>query len=167
MRCPTCDHDNIQGVDLCEHCGMDLAGLDFEAWGVDPEDPILVRKLGEIPLKAALTLDRKATVGEAIELMRQFHEGCVFVLDDDGALEGVVTERDITARVAAPGRDPEHTTLESVMTPNPVTLTASDPLAFALFRMGVDGYRHLPVLSGERLAGFLSVRTVLEVLHSA
>ena len=43
------------------------------------------------------------------------------------------------------------------MTPNPVALEKDDVLAWALHRMGVDGYRHLPVLDGERLAGFLDV----------
>jgi CBS domain-containing protein len=78
-----------------------------------------------------------------------------------------LTEHDVTVRVAAPGRDPTRTRLEQVMTPNPVTLQTDDPLAWALHRMGVDGYRHLPVLDGQRLVGFLSVRTVLRVLQEA
>ena len=80
---------------------------------------------------------------------------------------GVLTERDVGSRVAVPGRDPSRTRLEEVMTPNPVTLRTSDPLAWALHRMGVDGYRHIPVLKAERLVGFLSARTVLQILLDA
>jgi CBS domain-containing protein len=167
VNCPTCGEDNIPGEDLCQNCGMDLAGLDVEAWGLDPEDTVLATTLANLPLKDALVLSPSATVSEAIELMQQQHQGCVFVTDDGGALSGVLTERDVVARVAAPGRDPGRTRLEEVMTPNPVTLQKEDPLAWALHRMGVDGFRHLPILDDGQLIGFLSVRTVLEVFRGA
>ena len=167
MNCPTCGKDNIPGEDQCQNCGMDLAGLDVGAWGLDPEDTVLATTLGDLPLKDALVLSLSSTVSEAIELMKQQHQGCVFVTDDSGVLSGVLTERDVVARVAAPGRDPERTRLEEVMTPNPVTLQKQDPLAWALHRMGVDGFRHLPILDDGQLVGFLSVRTVLELFRGA
>ena len=96
--------------------------------------------------------------------MREKREGCVFIEDGDGRLIGTLTERDVTARVVNRDRDPRRTSLDEIMTRDPVTLQKRDPLAWALHRMGVDGYRHLPVLDGERLAGFLSIRTILRVL---
>jgi CBS domain-containing protein len=165
--CPACDHDNIAGVDLCDNCGMDLAGLDVKAWGVDPDDPLLAVPLGDLPLKQPLVLPGDATVLRAIELMRERHEGCVFIQDARGRLAGVFTERDVTVRVAAPARDPAETHLEEVMTRNPVALLKADPLAWALHRMGVDGHRHLPVLDGDGLAGFLSARAVMRVFLDA
>ena len=164
MLCPSCDHDNIPGTDLCEHCGLDLAGLDIEAVGVDDDDPLLKTKLGSLPLKEPVVLGPTATVREAIALLNERQEGCLFVLEPDGALVGVVTEHDITTRVAAPGRDPRKIKLEDIMTPNPVSLEVADPFAWALHRMGVDGHRHLPVLRDGELCGFLSSRTVLEQL---
>ena len=167
MLCPTCDADNIAGEDLCQNCGMDLAGLEAEAWGLDAKDPVLARPLVDLPLKDPIVLPATATVSEAIELMQARSEGCVLVNDDKGKLSGIVTEHDVTTRVAARGRDPSRTQLEKVMTPNPVTLQKNDPLAWAMHRMGVDGYRHLPVLDEQKVVGFLSIRTVLRVLHEA
>lgn len=167
MICPNCASDNIQGEDLCVNCGLDLAGLDVQAWGVSPQDPLLARRLRDLKIKRALVLLPGATVAESLELMIAEHEGCVFVVDDKGGVVGVVTERDIALRVVARGRDPEKTPLAEVMTPSPFTLRPNDKLAFALHRMGVDGYRHLPVVEGERLIGFLSMRTVLQVLAEA
>jgi CBS domain-containing protein len=164
VHCPACEHDNIPGDDLCGNCGMDLAGLDVEAWGVDPDDPMLAFPLSRLALKQPLTLSADATVAEAIDLMKDRHEGCVFILDETDRLRGVMTERDVSARVAAPGRDPEQTRLGEVMTPRPVALQQDDPLAWALHRMGVDGHRHLPVLAEKKLIGFLSVRAVLREL---
>jgi len=166
MICPACDHDNLPGADICADCAMDLAGLDVSAWGVDPQDPVVSVPLGQLPLKEPITLAPDATAAEAIAQMQGRGEGCVFVLEQPGGeLVGVLTERDITTRVAGRGRDPSQTRVAQVMTPNPVTLLREDPLAWALNRMGVEGHRHLPVLdrAGGRLVGFLSVRSVLRL----
>jgi len=167
MRCPACEHNNLPGADLCADCMLDLAGLDVVSRDVDPEDPLLLTPLERLPLKRALEFRAEDTVAAAIRRMGEEHEGCVFVLDDSGRLLGVVTERDIVTRVAARGRDPERTRLDEVMTWDPVTLEQTDPLAWALHRMGVDGYRHLAVVERGRLVGFLSVRAVLRTLAGA
>jgi len=167
MRCPACDHENLPGADLCANCMLDLAGLDVAHWDVDPRDPLLLTPLGRLPLKRALELRAEDTVAAAIRRMGEAHEGCVFVLDDSARVIGVVTERDVVSRVAARGRDPQRTRLDEVMTWDPVTLQSSDPLAWALHRMGVDGYRHLAVVEEGRLVGFLSVRAVLRTLAGA
>jgi CBS domain-containing protein len=52
------------------------------------------------------------------------------------------------------------------MTPRPETLKAGDPLAFALNRMMVGGYRHIPIEEDGKLAGIVSVRHVLKYLTS-
>ena len=95
MNCPTCGHDNIPGQDLCEHCGLDLAGLDVAAWGVDPDDPILTMPLSELALKEPLVLAPGEPVIRAIEMMKQRKEGCVFILDE-GELVGVLTVVHVT-----------------------------------------------------------------------
>jgi CBS domain-containing protein len=164
MLCPACNHDNIPGEDLCAECGMDLVGLDVPARDISADDPLLARPLGELPLKKPLLLPLDATVAAAVELMQERHEGCVFLLETGRRLAGVFTERDVALRVVTRGRDPQTTLLREVMTPNPFALRHDDSLAFALHRMGVDGFRHIPVLNGERIVGFLSIRTVLRVL---
>jgi CBS domain-containing protein len=141
-----------------------LAGLDVQVWGVDPADPLLATPLAELPLKKPLVLGPGASVAEAVALMRQNHEGCVFVEQEGEGLIGVFTERDVAVRVASRGRNPEKTRLEEVMTASPVALQRDDPVSWALHRMGIDGFRHIPVLDDGRLYGFLSSRTVLKVL---
>lgn len=165
VRCPACDHGNIPGEDLCEHCGMDLAGLDVGTWGVAPEDPLLSRTLAEIELKRPLVVLADDPVSAAVEKMKRRHEGCVFVLDDRGAPLGVLGEREVVVGVAAPGRDPDRTPVREIMDRAPITLERSDPLAWALHRMGVDGRRHVAVTDEGALVGFLSIRTVLSVLR--
>ena len=155
MLCPDCAHDNIPGTDLCENCGLDLAGLDVRAWGVSPGDPLLSRKLSDLSLKEPLVLGPQATVAEAIELMAEHHEGCVFVVDEHQKLVGVVTERDVALRVAARGRHPQKLPLHEVMTPRPTKLRGSDRLAFARGVASCSGSwrRHARTQTGHLLAG--------------
>lgn len=167
MNCPACDHENLPGDDLCGNCGVDLAGLDVAAWDVNPEDPFLATTLGSLSLKDPIVLAPRASVAEAVDLMKERHEGCVFIEDESAGLVGVFGERDVTVRVIARERDPKKTRLDEVMTRNPVTLEKNDALAWALHRMGVDGHRHLPVTHEGRLVGLLSIRTVLQALVDA
>jgi CBS domain-containing protein len=54
-----------------------------------------------------------------------------------------------------------HLPLQPVMTLNPETVSPDDTLAFALHKMDVGGYRHLPVVEGGRPVGIISVRDVI------
>jgi len=47
------------------------------------------------------------------------------------------------------------------MTPEPVTLELNDKIAFALHKMHVGGYRHLPIMDGGKLVGVISIRDIL------
>jgi len=164
MKCPSCDHENIQGHEFCDNCGLDLAGLDMETLDVDPAEPALARQINSLAVKTPVMVSEETTVSAAVKAMHEHHQGCVFVIDHRQGLLGVFTERDLTVRVAAHGRDPETTHIKDVMTPRPVSLRPQDPLAWALHRMGVDGYRHLPIVDEARLIGVLSARVVLAAL---
>ena len=99
-----------------------------------------------------------ATVREAARLMAARNIGSVLVTARDGRLEGILTERDILCRIVAPGRDPDGTRLQEVMTKNPDTIGPDEPAIEALRRMRDGGYRHLPVVDGGRLVGIVSRR---------
>lgn len=166
MKCPSCDHENIPGSEQCDECGLDLAGLDVEAWDYNPEDPLLARSISTLAIKEPIIVRPDATVTEVVKAMLDGHQGCVLVTDEQNGLVGVFTERDLAVRVAAPGRDADKTLVQEVMTRGPVALHPEDPLAWALHRMAVDGYRHLPLLEDGRVAGLLSVRAVLASLST-
>src|SRR2546430_15912860 len=72
-----------------------------------------------------ICLPPTATVEEAIARMLERRQACVLVVDGDGRLTGILTERDVLMRVAGAGRDPRRSVLRDVMTPNPAALTAA------------------------------------------
>ncbi|MGQ0664405.1 MAG: CBS domain-containing protein [Pseudomonadota bacterium] len=104
-----------------------------------------------------VTFSGEATVREAATLMDRRRVGAVLVVEG-GRLIGIFTERDAITRVVAAGRDPDRTRLREVMTADPDTVSADDPASHALRMMSDRGYRHLPVVAGERLVGIVSVR---------
>jgi len=54
--------------------------------------------------------------------------------------------------------------ISSVMTADPVTLEAKDKIAYALHKMHVGGYRHLPIMTKGKLTGVISIRDILNYL---
>jgi CBS domain-containing protein len=89
--------------------------------------------------------------------------GTVIVLHD-GALVGVVSERDLAAHAGAENDDHVHLTAADVMTPDLVTVPPQAPLIEAARMMHEAHVRHLPVVSDGVVAGMLSMRDVFEVL---
>src|SRR4051794_19388881 len=97
------------------------------------------------------------TVQTAAEEMAEHCCGSILVCDG-GKLRGIFTEGDLLVRVVAVGRDPASTTLNEVMTPDPDTIEGSEPVVEAVRRMDECGYRHLPVVKGNRLLGVIALR---------
>jgi CBS domain-containing protein len=104
------------------------------------------------------------TIGEAARIMKEHRVGCVLV-EERGKLLGIFTERDILTKLVGTGYDPAKVQVDGVMTRNPETLTPDDPIAFALQRMSVGGFRHLPLVDRDgRPVGILSVKDIVDYL---
>jgi CBS domain-containing protein len=105
----------------------------------------------------------EATVADAIRTMLRQHVGAVGIVDREGRIAGIFTERDILRKVALSGRDPMHTPVLDVMT-TPVELaTLATTAAEALATMLERHYRHLPVVDDHgKLLGMLSIRNLLQ-----
>lgn len=89
----------------------------------------------------------------------------ILVVDIEGHLVGIVTERDLTRCFAVQGVDPDKTTAGDVMTPSPDTLSPNDSARGALELMELRGYRHLPVVDeNNRPVGIVSMRNLYATL---
>ncbi len=112
-------------------------------------------------------LPKSSTALEAAKEMTKSNIGAIVVVDDDGKLAGIVTERDMTRRVLAAELDPKTATLGEIMTGNPDTLSPQDSALDALELMRVREYRHLPVVDGDRTVGMVSVRDLYSAVKEA
>jgi CBS domain-containing protein len=110
-------------------------------------------------------LPATATVHEAIDRMLQRRQAGVLVVDGDGRLIGIFTERDVLTRVAGRHLDPGRATLAEVMTRDPEALGVRDRVAYALHSMSVAGYRTIPLVDAERRpVGIITVTDVIRWL---
>lgn len=105
-----------------------------------------------------------ATVMEAAEFMARRRIGAVCVLDEDGKLMGVFSERDLLNRVVVPRRDPASLRLGEVTSELRAVIRCDETPHQALSRMDEIGSRHLPVVDGDdQWVGMLSMRDLLRV----
>ncbi len=104
-----------------------------------------------------------ATVMDAAEFMSSRKIGAVCVLDDDGRLLGIFSERDVLNRVVIPRRDPSTVKIREVMSELRAVIRCDETPHDALERMERVGTRHLPVVDGDRWVGMLSMRDLMRV----
>ncbi len=100
------------------------------------------------------------TVYETARNMAEKDIGAVPVIDNQ-LLVGIFSERDIIKRVLVPGRDPRATLIKDVMTTNLVLADSNEAVTKVLEKMESNRCRHMPVMSGDRVQGFLSLRDLL------
>ncbi|KAJ6397881.1 hypothetical protein OIU77_018817 [Salix suchowensis] len=107
------------------------------------------RTVKKLKLSKALTIPEGTTVFDACRRMAARRVNAVLLTDANALLSGIVTDKDISARVIAEGLRPEQTVVSKVMTRNPIFVT-SDSLAIEALQKMVQGkFRHLPVVENE------------------
>ncbi len=119
-------------------------------------------RVREVMTPNPVTMPPAATVKEAVAVMAERDIGSVLVVDEDGKLVGIVSERDVIRRVLAQGKSLEDTRLADIMTPNPVSVDPEATVEEALRAMARLRVRHLPVVDKEtgRLVGIVSIRDI-------
>ena len=164
MTCPDCGHDNIAGADHCDHCGQNLSSVDVPRPKSGLQRTIMETPLRDLNPALALTAPPSEPVAKVIRMMRDNRQGSVLVVDH-GRLVGIFTERDIVNRLTGVKRDLDTLPIAQVMTKDPKALREDDTLAFALHRMSIGNYRHVPITAEGMPLRFISVRGVLAYLN--
>ena len=116
----------------------------------------MAQSIREVMTHDPRTCDAGATLQDAAREMRDGDIGDVLVVRD-GALLGIVTDRDIVVRAVAEGRDPTSTRLEEVCTESVQTLTPDQTVEEAIRLMRENDIRRLPVVQDGRPAGIVSL----------
>ena len=161
MICPTCMHDNLPGAEECSCCQQDLTQLDQPIAGNRVERSLMEDPVSLLPPRPPVTVRDETTVREAIRILLARDIGALMVVGADGKLVGIFSERDLLTKVAGTHPDYHQLPVCQFMTPKPETVGPGDALAFALHRMDVGGYRHMPVVQDGLPVGMVSVRDML------
>jgi CBS domain-containing protein len=94
---------------------------------------------------------------DTAKVLEQKRIGAVVALDEEGGLIGVLSERDITRQVARNGAAALETDVGSAMTRQVVTVPPTTTVDSALQLMTEKRIRHLPVVEGNEIVGFVSI----------
>jgi CBS domain-containing protein len=129
------------------------------------EEAMLDRPIRELPtLRQPSCVSRGTSLRQAIERMVSEKIGCILVVDGD-RLVGVFTERDVLTKVVDRTIDLERVPVEDLMTKDPECLNPDEPMAYALNKMTVGGFRHVPLTDPDgRPAGLVGMRDIVEYI---
>lgn len=125
--------------------------------GVSIEDPIRT-----LDLKAVISVQSGAKLTEVISLLQEKNIGCVTVLDSSEKTIGIFTERDILKKIINKNVDLNRSSVDEFMTPNPQILSEEDPIAFALNKMSIGSYRHIPISRNNEVKFMLSIKDIVD-----
>lgn len=113
------------------------------------------------------TMTSEDTILDAAKAMANKNIAAMIVVDGNGKISGIVTERDMTQRVIAQGLDAATTPLNKIMTANPDTLSPDDSAGDALELMQSRRYRHLPVEEDGKCVAVVSIRDLYAAVKEA
>lgn len=123
-------------------------------------------KVQELMTKNVETLSPTTVLRRAARKMTDLGIGSMPVVNDDGELIGIITDRDISVYAIAMGHDPQSTEVQKVMTKDVITCRQDQDIAEAAEIMGKLHIRRLAVLDSDAaMAGFLSVDDLARASH--
>ena len=123
--------------------------------------------ISTLDYKQPSTVQEGTLVSDAIDIMQVEGFGCVLVVDNEQRLIGIITDRDLLVNVCGKRLDTAKVKVEEIMSTNPESLRASDPIAFALNLMHLGHFRHVPLCiwddqNQQFPVGLISTRDILD-----
>jgi CBS domain-containing protein len=110
----------------------------------------------DVMTSALVTFPENATAAEAAQGMREWDIGDVLV-ERDGKVAGIVTDRDIVVRAVAEGRAPSSVKLSEICSDMLVTVAPTDTVEQAVRIMRDNALRRVPVFEGDRAVGIVTL----------
>jgi CBS domain-containing protein len=137
--------------------GKDLAGTASRKVVSRVQDRFRSQSIRDVMTPLPSTIQTTEPAAEASRRMRQLDVGSLVVVDESGAVAGVLTDRDIVVRALAEGRDPNTTTVQEICSKELSTISPDDSVDDAVRLMREKSVRRLPVVEGGRPVGIVSI----------
>lgn len=126
---------------------------------------MLVRDVVESKGRQVISLDSDATVGDALAKLVHNNIGSLPIVDHDGRLVGILSERDVLRLLHNRGDRGSRLSVAEVMTQTPITCGLDDQVEAVMGKMSERNIAKVPVLEGDELVGIVSVGDVVKVLY--
>ena len=120
--------------------------------------------ISNFDLREPLIIELGTSLENVLEIMQNTNNNCVLTLSNE-KLSGILTERDILLKVTGKGYDLQLTTIDEFITLHPEYVSPEDPLAYALNKMYVGGFRNVPVVNDEIYpVGIISISDIISTI---
>ena len=119
-------------------------------------------RVSEVMVRDVATISPKASLLECAKKMAENKVGCLVVTVSDNPI-GIITEQDLARRVLAREIDVKNTAVRSIMSRNMKTISPDKDLHEAVSLMGKNEIKHLPVVSGRKLAGIITAKDIIQI----
>ena len=120
--------------------------------------------ISTLELKAPLMVEVGTNMKNALDLLQGKEQNCILIVENN-VLKGILTERDILLKITGKGFDLEIVTVNEFMSENPEYLNPEDPLAYALNKMHVGGFRHVPIVNDSlKPIGLISISNIISTI---
>lgn len=107
------------------------------------------------------TVSPEINVWQASNKLRTLHVGCMVVIED-GAICGILSERDIVYKIISPKLNAEKTKVRQIMTSPVITVKPDTTVNDVLFIASTRHLRHMPVVNDKgELIGILGIRDLI------
>lgn len=116
-----------------------------------------VQQLLETKGNVILSVSPDTMVYDALVIMANHHVGALVVLENDGHLAGIFSERDYAREVVLKGKTSKTTKISEVMSTTVITVRPDQLVDECMELMSGKRVRHLPVIENERVVGVLSI----------
>lgn len=123
-----------------------------------------VKDLLSVKGSTVYTIFSRDTLWQALEKMVANNVGALLVLDEQRAVRGILSERDILRRCIHAGKDPRAEIVEHYHTRDVLIIYPDNTLDDAMQVMSSNRIRHLPVVEGRELVGLISIGDVVKSL---
>jgi CBS domain-containing protein len=119
----------------------------------------ILKVKGDSPV---VTVPSTASLSEVAQVLSARRIGAVVVSDDGTHPLGILSERDIVRELGRRGVSCMSDLVTGVMTAKLVTCTRADRVTEVMQKMTDGRFRHMPVMEGERMVGFISIGDVVK-----
>ncbi len=112
--------------------------------------------------QAVFSVSEKASLRDAIGMLNAKNIGVVLVLNEAGALKGILSERDIIRKALAQETGFRDEPVTRTMTKKVFTVPSSASIDEVMAIMTKSRIRHVPVMDGDELKGLISIGDVVK-----
>ena len=168
MNCPSCGHENIDGIDRCENCLAPFRQLDIPS--ADAAEGlarhVMEDNLSQLDQEPTISVSPHTPALEVAGLMKSSNSGCALVLEG-GKLVGIFTEHDVLLKMTDRPTNlasAANIAVKDLMSPNPESLNEKDSVAEALNKMSLGRYRHIPFRKSDGTYAVASIKSVLKYI---